>query len=138
MSVQVECPGCLTSHTLADEEKGTQIRCRTCHQMFVAELAAMNSTPKNEAIAEAVPMPEEPFVAMPVDVPPLPRPRRPERAPAPPRGKKKIGAERVALLITAILTVFLVFGAAGAVAFRVWHESRKTPPTQRFLPRVVK
>jgi len=137
MPVQVECPGCLTPHTLADEQVGTRVRCTSCLQTFLAESTGKDAALKIEPMADAVPVSEEPFVAMPVDVPPPPLPRRPERDPPPPRAKKKMGAERVALLVTAVFTVFLICGAAGAVAFRVWQESRRTPPIQRYVPSVV-
>src|SRR5439155_25517953 len=48
MSIQMACPGCGASYTLADELKGKKIRCKKCEQIF-----AVNGVAKR-AVDEAI------------------------------------------------------------------------------------
>jgi len=136
MSFTIECPGCLTPHTLPDEQRGKPHRCETCLQTFVAEAVAEEAPrivqPVDAVAAEAPKMnqliDEEPYVAMPVDRKTFSRGRAAGRGPEPsrkPTGKKKLGGERVALLVTALIAVLMVGGAAAAIGYRVWLDSGK-------------
>src|SRR5262245_29133186 len=51
MSFQSVCPGCQTSFTLKDEQRGKKIRCKKCEEIFVAAPARR---PKNEDDDEKV------------------------------------------------------------------------------------
>jgi len=136
MSLHVECPGCLTPYALPEEQRGQPYRCATCQNVFVVEAAAEEAPrvvqPVDAVAAEAPKMiqliEEEPYVAMPVDPKVLSRGRAAGRGPGPsrtPTGKKKLGGERVALLVTALIAVLMVGGAAAAIGYRVWLDPGK-------------
>jgi hypothetical protein len=127
----------LTPYSLAEEQRGQPFRCTTCLQVFVADAAVQEAPPVVQPLdavaAEAPkivqPVDEEPYVAMPVATSPPPRRRRFEKEPIPapkPRGKKKLGGERIALLITAVITALLVGGAAAALGYRFWRNPWKS------------
>jgi hypothetical protein len=137
MSIQVECPGCLTSYCLAEEQRGKPFRCTTCLHTFVAG-TVVGEAPRVvqpvDAVAAEPPrivefVDEEPYVAMPVASLPAPRRRRIEREPIPtpqPRAKRKWSGERWALLVTAMIAVLFVGGAAVAISYRIWRGSAKS------------
>jgi hypothetical protein len=137
MALNVECPGCLTPYALPEEQRGQTYRCATCLNVFVVEAAAEEAPrvvqPVDAVAAEAPKMiqliDEEPYVAMPVDPKALSRGRAAGKGPGLPRmpaRKKKLGGERVALLITALIAVLTVGGAAAAIGYRVWRDPWNT------------
>src|SRR5262249_42976687 len=58
MAVQVTCPGCSTTYSLAEELRGKNVRCKQCSQVFRVETPRAGEPPV--ALPEAEPAKEKP------------------------------------------------------------------------------